>query len=791
MKPLKLKKKPNKFKDKIKNFFKFDMDEVTKEEEPVKVFKKIPLFNLTRNILFLTLALFLIIVNVLTGFDINFLYLRQILGFLFLILVPGLLIMLCFKIRTVKFWEFLVYTIGLSIAFIMFAGLAVNWTLPALGITDKPLSLYPILICFNIFLIILGIIGWKRNKDFEPFQLTVPKLDFINNIFFIIPMIFPVLAILGAFLLNNHGSNILTMILLGFIAIYVFLLITFRKKMNNNVWPWVILLIAISILLASSLRSGYVSGSDTNNELNILNSIIKIQFWSSTIFNETFGSMLSLTILPLTFYNFLSINPNFILKFIEVFIYALTPLIIYLLFEKKTKIFSFLASFFFMSQPMFIRWFTIPIRQQIAFLFFGLMILILFTEEISSQTKKTLFLIFGVSMIVSHYSTAYIALAIFTLTYFITIFYKRHKDKKRKFNFGQKSEFYLTGILILLLLLFGFLWYNQVTSTANGLINFIDKSFSNLGNMFNEDLQAPGSSIIEQFSLPSQNMQELLQNYVQKFENNSGINNSYAPNSFSFNIKIPPGNEYSFLSKLPLALSISGLFGILTKLLFIFGFIFFLFYMKKINLSINQKCLIFSSYIITGLIAILPFISIDYDLSRTFQQALFLSAIFSIFVLYFLFFFIKRKGRIIITATFLLIYFLVFSGFYTQFIGGNSVTMNLNNAGLDYNNLFVYKSDIFSANWLFLNFNNPEIIMDSSSSGKVLLSNLYMGQTSKSLIYLNENIKEPIYLRYSNIFSDIGVQIYENTNLYYEYPIDFLNNNKNKIYNNGGSYIFN
>ena len=220
MKPLI--KKPNKFFEKVKSFFKIP-EEVFKEE-PSPVFEKIKLFTLTRNKIFLAIALFLIIVNTLVGFDINFFYIRAILGFIFLIIVPGLLIMLCFKIREVKFWEFLVYIIGLSVAFIIFAGLAVNWTLPALGITDKPLSLFPILICFNIFLIALGVVAWKRNKDFKPFKITYPKLDLINRILFIVPMLFPVLSILGAFLLNNHGSNILTMIMLGGIAVYVLLL---------------------------------------------------------------------------------------------------------------------------------------------------------------------------------------------------------------------------------------------------------------------------------------------------------------------------------------------------------------------------------------------------------------------------------------------------------------------------------------------------------------------------------------------------------------------------------------
>ena len=93
--------------------------------------------HLTRSKIFYGILAFLLIVNLLVIFNIDYFYIRAILAFIFIVTIPGLLIMLIFKIREVGFWEYLVYTIGLSIAFIMFAGLVVNWTLPFLHITDK------------------------------------------------------------------------------------------------------------------------------------------------------------------------------------------------------------------------------------------------------------------------------------------------------------------------------------------------------------------------------------------------------------------------------------------------------------------------------------------------------------------------------------------------------------------------------------------------------------------------------------------------------------------------------
>src|SRR3989339_192772 len=394
MKPQKPKSKSkNNFMSKIKKFF--TIPEEVFEEEPSPQFERHKLFTLTRTNIFIGLFLFLLIINTLIIFDVNFIYLRQILGFLFLITVPGIVLMLCFKIRNIDFWEYLVYTVGLSISFIMFAGLIVNWTLPWLNITDKPLSLFPILICFNIFLIILGIIAYKINKDFKPRDFTLPKFDTLNNIFFTIPMFFPVLSILGAFLLNNHGPNILTMIMLGGIAVYVLLLTIFRKRWDKNIWPWAIWMIGLSILLSWWLRSWYVSGVDSNLEFLVFQLTKNNSFWSINNYRNAYNAMLSLTILPTILSNLSNTENHFVFKLLFQFLFSLVPLIM-----------------FFIIQPYFI---AIQIRQAIAFVFFSLLFLIYLEKDLSLPTHKLFFVIFGISMIVSHYSTSYIALVLLVI----------------------------------------------------------------------------------------------------------------------------------------------------------------------------------------------------------------------------------------------------------------------------------------------------------------------------------------------------------------------------------------
>src|SRR4030042_118475 len=76
----------------------------------------------------------------LAGLGIDIPILRQIIGFVFLTFVPGILILRILKIHNVGIIESLVYSVGLSLAFIMFSGALLNFALSLMGISN-PISL--------------------------------------------------------------------------------------------------------------------------------------------------------------------------------------------------------------------------------------------------------------------------------------------------------------------------------------------------------------------------------------------------------------------------------------------------------------------------------------------------------------------------------------------------------------------------------------------------------------------------------------------------------------------------
>jgi uncharacterized membrane protein len=782
-------KQKRSLKDRLKNFF--TIPEEVFEEEPSPQFERQKLFNFTRTNIFIGLFLFLLIINALIIFDVNFIYLRQILGFLFLIAVPGIVLMLCFKIRNIGFWEYLVYTVGLSISFIMFAGLIVNWTLPYLGITDKPLSLFPILICFNIFLLVLGFVAYKRNKDFKPRVFSVPKLDTLNNIFFTIPMLFPVLAILGAFLLNNHGPNFLTMIMLGGIAVYVLLLTIFRKRLDKNIWPWALYWMGLSLLLMYSLRSWIFMGSDVSIEYHFFNLILRNGLWNLSNAYHPYNVCLSITILPASITFFGDINPLSVFKLILPIIISLLAIEVYLISARFfSKIISFFGGFFFVSQVAYFVDLTSALRQGIAFVFFGLVILALFEKQITNKKKKLFFLCFFFSIVVSHYTTSYIGLFFFILLFMTKGIHNYFFNRNNSLN--QQKRLILNSIVLLIIIAFSFLWYSQITPASMGIIDFLDKSIGNFDNLFKEELQMQGQSFSDQFKLSS-DVKDYNKILFQKANN--------ATNTLEDNLLNTQKNLFYpseiISNKIPLNLSkIFYLFLIFVKkipFVFIFISILLFLFFNHINNKLYQTLAIMGLvfFFFWTTITIIPFGSIDYGILRLYQQGLIL---LSSFVFVGLFFVSKKvnltNGFYLFSCLFLILYLFAFSGFFNQVVGGNIYPPNLNNSGDSYYVKYISILELRSVEWMNLFFNNDNVIYSSKIYQGLWIS--FGGEPRNNWDVFSSTITKNsyVFLGDSEVDKNKGFNNIQGVNIGYIFPTQFLNENKNKIYNNGGSEIF-
>ena len=410
----------------------------------------------------------------------NIPFLRQILGFLFLTLLPGLLILLILKLNKIDFLEKFILTWGLSISFLIFFGLLINNLSLSLGY-ETPLSTISLLISFNIAFVILAIIGCKIKTFEKSFicknWLPNRNLSTPEKAFLIVPIMFPALSIFGMNLMNMTDNNIILMIMLFLIPIYIAFVCFFNHKFSKRLYPVVIFLIGISLLLLLSLRSNHLIGWDVHTEYRFFLTTWHNLHWSVRGYS-TLDACLSISLLPTIYQSILNVNNEYLYKIFYSMIFSISPLVIYVISKKYVgELYGFLASCFFMFQHNFL-WTASSPRTNTAILFFGLAMMTLFSDKIDPLKKRIIFIVFMASCTVSHYSTTYIFFFIILGTFIgIEILSKKYTFKK---------VVSLTVVLLFFAMLF--FWYSQVTETAfNSGVGFIGDTFSNLNRFFIEE----------------------------------------------------------------------------------------------------------------------------------------------------------------------------------------------------------------------------------------------------------------------------------------------------------------
>ncbi|NQE05810.1 hypothetical protein C5S32_08060 [ANME-1 cluster archaeon GoMg1] len=446
---------------------------------------------------------FVFIISILLLMDLaillNIPYIRQILGFLFLTILPGLLILQVLKLDKLKLTEKVVLSVGLSISFLLFFGLLINNLSLSLGY-EAPLSTVPLLIWFNFATIALILVAYRMNTNVV-FSLPNFDLSPSEKAFLIVPVMFPALSIFGMHIMNTTDNNIILMFLLFLIPVYVVFVCLFNHKFPKRLYPAVLFLIGLSLLLLMSLKSNHIIiGSDTGRELYFFRTTLSNLHWS-IISHQTFDACLSISILPTIYQSILHVNEEYLFKILYSLIFSISPLAIYTLSKKYVgSLYAFLASFFFMSQGTFLRTSSM-LRTNTAILFCLLAIMTLFNDNISKVNKRLLFIIFLASVTVSHYSTTYIFFFLLLLTWFGTkiISLKRkpvtasgsHTVKEGSPLLWKESTIESSirkGITITVITLFFtiiFFWYSQLTEAAfTSGVGFIQSTFLNLNEFF-------------------------------------------------------------------------------------------------------------------------------------------------------------------------------------------------------------------------------------------------------------------------------------------------------------------
>jgi len=415
--------------------------------------------------------------------------LAQVAGCVCFMITPGLLLLAVFRVKLEQIGAFksFVLAVGLSLAFLIFAGLVIDILLPLIGVSH-PLSPVSLLISFNLMIIALAAVAYGRNKS----DLHLPSIPSLREIkqerflsLLIFPLLFPLLAILGTYHMNNTGNNLILLTTLFLIPAYVIVVTLLRQRIPQHTYPVAIWMIGLALLLMHALTSNYLSGGgDVWIEYINASQIASAQHWDITELAKQDKAFLSISLLPTILSSLLNVSLLAVFKVINQILWSLAPLVCFLLVRKYVgEVYAFLSSFFFMAQLDFIFVMQAAQRQEIAILFFALAMLVFFEDRMGELNKSLLFIIFIAAVVVSHYATAGVFLIMLSLVWLVKSLAKNLLRPKMS----------LTFYLIALFSAIAFFWYAQVmVAPFEGIVGFTRDTLRNFVNFFVAESRGAG-----------------------------------------------------------------------------------------------------------------------------------------------------------------------------------------------------------------------------------------------------------------------------------------------------------
>jgi uncharacterized membrane protein len=603
------------------------------------------------------------------------------------------------------------------------------------------------------------------------------------SVVFLLMCSIPFVSVFGTYMVTSYRSNILLLFLMVLISSMV-ILIFYSNFISAELCSLAIFVIAIALLYHYSLFSAYLSGWDIHLEYYFSNLVAMNSSWDPTIPNDL-NSMTSIVMLCPIYSIILGIDNIWVFKAIYPLLFSLVPVVLYRVYrrlvDEKT---AFLSVFFFMSFFTFFTEMTALARQQIAELFFVLLILLMVDEGINSKKVKILSTIFGISLITAHYGLSYVFMFFYLIFPWILLFILKKLPITRFLrNISpplQGNLFYvkksasnklIVHTFILLYVTFALAWYIFVSGSASlkVLLNLGNHLWNNLfTEFFNPRARDPFVALALGKSLFIQSLQREIHRILQY----------------------------------------------MTQVFIIIGFSVFIINRHEDKINEEYFIMIFMSMALILMAVILPYFAGYLRMTRLYHITLFFLSPFCILGGVTFFKWIlklfgtnpnKNKYAHIMLLFILIAYFMFNTGFIQEVtadipsscvLGYSRIVESNTDVKLNFNGFYVFEEEVSSAEWISrYREKSTSIFADEQARVRILpaygmipLSDL-KPLTNKTIIYE----KSYIYLKRLNVVDGLVTYIKYPEGIFDYFYINeiLLSLSKlDKIYSNGGSDIY-
>jgi len=759
----------------------------------------------------------------------------------FLLIVPGALTLVLLRIANIDWAARALLSVALSVLELMALGLLGNALMPVFG-ELRPLDTAPVIWAVStLFLALLTLTWWR----FETITLSTSFNDpYVrrNAIFLMVPLVLVLMSAAGAYMLNSGGTNTLTLLMLLGAAVYSWSLFRNAERVASFVVPGALYLLSLALLLMTSLRGWFVSGHDIQREFFTFQLAKSAGHWSMAVYQDAYNACMSITVLPTILANMLHMPDAYVYKVFFQLIFAAAPLVAYLIARKWLSApLAFLAGFFVISFPTFFQDMPFLARQEIAFLFYGAMLYVLFEDAFSKRSRTSLFLLFGLGVVLSHYSTTYTILFVLAATSVTAplairvMRYLRTKHAFRDSAIGSPiptaplPERRVTVSKVLILFLAAMLWTSAITNTDAHARDVLGSTWQAvMGGVESER----SVDVLTLFSFGRVKHTRTLDEYVQHVvEPHRALEPDayYAPSTYEqYRLAElePTTLPYTSLGALlqtsgvSIAAVVTFTGQLLAKLMqaaILIGFLYVLVRRAWI-FRMNTEFYVLAGYalLFVALCTALPVLSIEYGLFRALMQSLFLLAPLVVvgmlalgtalawFPMRFCRAVPRLRNRAAAPATHAqfmagilgVLFFIYATGFMTQLVGGNVPPMHLNNVGDDYDHYVTTTEELEAIIWLKARLDQeaarmgvpPTVYADRYGHKK--LRAFVLSHVSEDMLPASIRKDSYVFVGPAVLLRGTATVRYEGALIKYAYPIEFLDEQKEVVYDNGAVRIY-
>jgi uncharacterized membrane protein len=729
--------------------------------------------------------------------------------------------------QSTKVHEALIYSVAIVILGDIVLGLAINEILPFVGVA-RPLDRTPTCIGLVVALAVLATWRprrWRIHDGIAPQHrgLLLPRIALRDQLVLIPAVLMVVAAIVGAVRLNNGAEGAVTvgaLLVGGAVLIAVF---AWRNKIRESTIVLALYCVSVSLLLMTSLRGWFITGHDIQREFRMFTLTAHSGIWDIAAFRDAYNACLSLTILPTMIQRTTGMPDVYIFKTVFQPLYAVCPILIYLVARRfGAKSVAILAAMYVIAFPTFFTDMPFLNRQEVAFFFIGVALLVITDSQIAVRTRRIGFLACATGVILSHYSTTYVLLGVLAIgwsTHHLVRAFRRWRLHRRSdpgnSRYGPQRP--TTDPMVVnwwcMLVIAGLtaLWVGPLTGTGGVLEATFTSTMKSLSDLTGGQRASDASYTILGGAKVSP--QTRLSDYrkqvaVTTTEENDNNQETYPvdevkkyPTPIVADELLAPtviGRELGRLgvsveavnsairSGAPMVLQLFVALGIVVVAA---G------RTSRFTPNLEYLSVAIASLFAVGLHIVLPEVSVNYGVLRTFAQGLFWLAPFIAVGSIDGFAWLGGRRPFLFAMSMASVFFLSLTGAVPELLGGYPPQLHLNNAGRYYDIYYVHPQEVSEIKWV-----TDRVAHDSGSythseiaTDRYALTRLqgYIDFGSADDIYPMVVRRDAYaFLGYTAVRRGTVTFIFSGDLVTYRYPVEFLDRNKDLVYSSNAAKVY-